>query len=88
MHVPGPEHPAWHFPEPRILEHGLDQEAPQAAPALLAGFSQYAPVDRQRAAEYAALKARSAGLHRNDRELYGAAKREFVDGVLGGSPPD
>jgi GrpB-like predicted nucleotidyltransferase (UPF0157 family) len=38
--------------------------------------------NRQLAAEYAALKTRLAELHREDRERYSAAKRNFVDGVL------
>jgi GrpB-like predicted nucleotidyltransferase (UPF0157 family) len=39
--------------------------------------------DPRLAAEYAALKAGLAELHRDDRERYTAAKQEFIVGVLG-----
>jgi GrpB-like predicted nucleotidyltransferase (UPF0157 family) len=38
--------------------------------------------DRQLAAAYGQLKSRLAEQHRDDREGYTAAKRDFVDGVL------
>jgi len=41
--------------------------------------------DPKLAADYAALKARLAGAHHDDRERYTAAKHDFVAGVLQGS---
>jgi len=42
--------------------------------------------DRQLAADYAALKARLAETHHDDRERYTAAKHNFVADVLSGRP--
>lgn len=43
--------------------------------------------DRQLAADYAALKARLAAAHRDDRERYTAAKGDFVTAALRGQHP-
>lgn len=43
--------------------------------------------DEQLAAAYGRLKAELAEQHRNDREAYTAAKRDFIDGVLRGERP-